>query len=320
MRIPRRVVLASAGTIAVALIGLLLIGVGPTSRPAEAIPFLQIEAAHAEHQPVLDGTEPIYVLLIGSDARPGEAVDGVRADSIHVVSFNPATGRSAILGFPRDSWVPIPGYGTSKINGAMTQGGPELLVQTIEELTGITIDYWALTWFEGFIQVINDIGGLTFDVPFATSDPYYSRAEFQPGVQTLNGVQALAWARNRHGLPSGDFGRSENQGRLMVAALAQLKEQAGQDLGALLTYIGAGLRSTQSALPFDQILRLAFAAISVDPATIQNVVVPGYAAMEGETSIVRLDESAPTLYADMADDGIFEDANVPESPNASLLD
>lgn len=311
---------AVAAAIAMALVGLVLVTVGPSRRDAQALPFLQIEAAHAEHVPALDGTEPIFVLLIGSDARPGEAIDGVRADSIHIVSFNPTTKRSTILGFPRDSWVPIPGYGTSKINGAMTVGGPDLLVQTIEELTGVTIDYWALTWFEGFIQLINDIGGLEFDVPFATSDPYYSFADFQPGIQKLNGVQALQWARNRHGLPSGDFGRSENQGRLMVAALAQLRENAGKDLGALLTYIAAGLRSTRSALPFDQILGLAFAAISVDPATIQNVVVPGFSAMEGETSIVRLDESAPTLFADFADDGALEDANVPESPNASLLD
>lgn len=320
MGIRRSGALAVTGVIAMALIGIVLVTVGPGSRPAEALPFLQIEAAHAEHQPALDGTEPIFVLLIGSDARPGEAVDGVRADSIHVVSFNPVTKRSSILGFPRDSWVPIPGYGTTKINGAMAEGGPDLLVQTIEELTGVTIDYWALTWFEGFTQLINDIGGLTFDVPFATSDIGYSYADFQPGVQKLNGVQALQWARNRHGLPSGDFGRSENQGRLMVAALAQLRENAGEDLGALLTYIAAGLRSTQSALPFDEILRLAFAAISVDPATVQNVVVPGYATMEGETSIVRLDDSAPTLYADFIDDGVLEEANVPESPNASLLD
>ena len=83
------------------------------------MPLFQIEQAHAEHVPVLDGSEPIFVLLIGSDARPGEEVAELRADSIHIVAVNPAKSKMTIVGFPRDSLVPIPGFGTTKINEAM---------------------------------------------------------------------------------------------------------------------------------------------------------------------------------------------------------
>ncbi|MFM7718885.1 MAG: LCP family protein [Actinomycetota bacterium] len=306
--------------VAAALAAVAVEAVVPDARRAAATPLFQIEAAHAEHLPSLDGDRPIFVLLIGSDARPDEPVDASRADSIHIVSFNPATGGSAILGFPRDSWVEIPGGGTSKINDAMVEGGPDLLVQTLEALTGITIDYWVLTSFEGVIRMVDDVGGVTIDIPFALDDPEYSRASFAPGVQTIDGRQALAFARDRHDLPEGDFGRSENQGRLVLAALAQLHAEFADDLGSVLTYLAAGLRSTTTSLPFDELLRLAFVAARVDPTMVQNVVVPGDAVMEGSSSVVRLDPDAPLLYADLAADGVIDPANLPPSPNASLLE
>ena len=320
MRRPPRVLAAIASAVALAIAALVVAGPFPRGDRAAAAPFLQIEAAHAEHVPALDGDATIFVLLIGSDARPGEVIDGVRADSIHIVSFDPPTGRSAILGFPRDSWVEIPGVGTSKINDAMARGGPELLVQTVEALTGITIDYWALTWFEGFQQMVNDIGGITIDIPFAMEDPTYSRASFEPGVQTIDGRQALAFARDRHSLPMGDFGRSENQGRLILAALEQLHARFADDLGSILTYLAAGLRSTRTSLPFDEVLRLAFVAATVDATAIENVVVPGDGAMVGGYSVVQIAPEAEALFADLAADGYIEPLNLPPSPNASLLD
>lgn len=308
------------GAVTVALVGMVLVGAGPAGRRAGASPLFQIEAAHAEHVPPYVGDRTIYVLLIGSDARPDEPIDRSRADSLHIVSFNPTTGRSAILGFPRDSWVEIPGFGTNKINTSMVNGGPDLVVATIEQLTGITIDYWVLTSFDGLRTMIDDVGGVTIDIPFAMSDPEYSRAEFEPGVQVIDGWQALSFARNRHNLPEGDFGRSENQGRLILATLQQLHDQFAEDLGVVLRYLAAGLRSTQTQLSFEELVRLAFTAARTDASTVQNVVVPGSASMAGETSIVVIAPEATTLYADMADDGVFDEANLPPSPNASLLD
>jgi LCP family protein required for cell wall assembly len=291
---------------------------GGVANAQSASPTVVLGEAHADFVPTLDGNEPIFILLLGSDARPGEPIDGERTDSIHILGINPAKHRAAILGFPRDSYVPIPDHGTQKINSAMFYGGPELAVQTVEGLTGITLDYWALTSFEGFTGMINGIGGLTVDVPFSMHDSY-SKADFEPGVQQLDGGQALAFARDRHSLPEGDFGRSENQGRLMVASLMQFRKEFGKDPSRVLTWLGAGLRNLQTNVPIDQLLALAFTASMINPKHVTNVVAPGTTGMAGTSSIVNLTSEATTIFNDMKNDGLISKKNVPPSPNQSLL-
>ncbi len=314
----RRIVLAAvalAAWIAGSTLGISAPGGTPR---ASAQPFLEIGQAHAGFAPTLDGSRPIFILFIGSGARPGEDVEHSLADSIHIVSINPAKHRSAILGIPRDSWVDIPGHGSSKINSSMVYGGPQLLVQTIESLTGIHLDYWVLTTFWGFTTMVNNIGGLTVDVPFAMHDSY-SGSDFEPGVQVLKGPDALAFARDRHSLPEGDFGRSEDGGRLIVAALQQFRKEYSKDPSRLLTWVAAGLRNVQTNVPFDQVLELAFTALSVNPKYVENVVAPGTTGMVGGSSVVNLTSQAQTIFHDMAGDGLIAKKNLPPSPNASLL-
>jgi polyisoprenyl-teichoic acid--peptidoglycan teichoic acid transferase len=295
------------------------LGAAPATRHARAMPFLQIEAAHATHVPALDGSEPIFLLVIGSDARPGEDVARTRADSIHLVGVNPAKGKATIVGFPRDSYVPIPGFGTNKINAAMVNGGPPLVVQTVEELTGVTIDYWALTWFEGFEAMVNDVGGLSMNVPFDVYDTY-AHAQIEAGQQVLNGHSALAFARARHALPQGDFGRSENQGRLMAAALAQFRREFTKDPGRLLIWIAALLKNAQTEIPLDELMTLAFTGTTLNPKRVVNIVIPGNVGMAGGTSIVTLDQTAlEAISRDIANDGLVSAKNAPPSPNEELL-
>jgi LCP family protein required for cell wall assembly len=287
--------------------------------PARATPVFQIEQAHAEHIPVLDGSEPIFVLLIGSDARPGEDPARTRADSIHILAINPAKAKATIVGFPRDSFVPIPGAGSTKINAAMAMGGPELVVETVEQLTGLTMDYWALTWFEGFKSMIRGVGGLSMDVPFDVFDTL-AGAEITAGPQVLTGPDALAFARARHALPSGDFGRSENQGRLMVAAFAQFRKEFSKDPSRLLTWVGAGLRNAQTDVPLDELMTLAFTASTINHKRMVNIVVPGSVGMAGNISIVSLNQTTlDAISRDLANDGLLKKANVPPSPNAALV-
>jgi LCP family protein required for cell wall assembly len=296
------------------------LGATPPSR-AEATPLFQIEQAHAEHVPVLDGSEPVFILLIGSDARLalGEEIGGQRADSIHILAINPAKAKATIVGFPRDSFVPIPGFGTNKINSAMVNGGPELVVETVEEVTGITMDYWAVTWFEGFEAMINDVGGLSMDVPFDVFDRF-AHAQITAGEQILSGRDALAFARARHALPSGDFGRSENQGRLMIAALAQFRAEFTHDPSRLLTWIGAGLRNVQTDISLDELVTLAFTGSTLNHKRLVNVVIPGNVSTNGGLSVVNLDSAAlQAISNDLANDGLLKRTNVPPSPNADLL-
>lgn len=295
------------------------LGAATPPAPAGATPIFQIEQAHAEHIPVLDGSEPVFVLLIGSDARPGEDPAETRADSIHILAINPAKAKATIVGFPRDSFVPIPGAGSTKINAAMTIGGPELVVETVEQLTGLTMDYWAMTWFEGFKSMIRDVGGLSMDVPFDVFDTF-AGAEITAGPQVLTGPDALAFGRARHALPAGDFGRSENQGRLMVAALAQFRKEFSKDPSRLLTWIAAGLRNAETDVPLDELMTLAFTATTINPKRVVNVVLPGTVGTSATMSIVSLNQTTlDAISSDLANDGLLKKANVLPSPNAGLL-
>ena len=286
---------------------------------AAAAPLFQLERAHAEFVPALDGSKPVFVLVIGSDARPDQAVESQRADSIHIVSINPAEHRATIVGIPRDSFVDIPDHGQDKIDAALFFGGPELVVETVEQLTGLKMDYWAMTGFASFEAMVDDVDGLVVDVPFAMSDEA-SRAFFEPGVQRLDGDNALAFARNRHDLPSGDFGRSEDHGLLMVSALAQFKKEFNQDPARLLAWVASFVRHGTTSLSLDEVLDLAFTGTTINANKVANAVLPGGVGMVGTLSVVTLNQDTlDAISKDLADDGILKKANVPPSPNESLL-
>jgi LCP family protein required for cell wall assembly len=277
---------------------------------------IAVGKAHAGYTPTLDGDEPVVLLMVGSGARPGDDVLHSLADSIHLVFVNPAKGRATMVGIPRDSYVPIPGQGTGKINSSLFHGGPALLVQTVEDMAGVQIDYWAITTFWGFTDMIDEIGGLTLDVPFAMSDSF-ARADFQPGIQTLSGHDALAFARTRHDLQQGDFARQENGGRLFLAALAQFQKEYRKDPSQMLTWLGAGMRNLYTEMSLGEIIPLAFSASAIPPKHVQNVVLPGNATMQGSLSVVVLDTArAHSIFADANKDGVLVKKNVPPSPTA----
>ncbi|MDH4111951.1 MAG: LCP family protein [Actinomycetota bacterium] len=272
--------------------------------------------AHAGFTPALTGSKPVVILAIGSGARPGENIERSLGDSLHLIFLNPARRRAVLVGIPRDSYVPIPGRGTGKINSAMVYGGPDLLVQTMEQNFGVTIDYWALTTFWGFTDMINAVGGLTVDVPFPMVDSF-ARTDFSPGVQKLSGPEALAFSRDRHSLQQGDFGRQENGGRLILAALAQFKKQFRADQARLFTWLGAGMRNIDTEIPLREMMALAFTASKVPPGNVQNVVLPGGTGTIGGISVVTLDMArARAIVGDAKKDGVLFKKNVPPSPTA----
>ena len=280
-------------------------------------PGVVVGKAHAGYTPSLTGSKPVVILAIGSGARPGENVMRSLGDSLHLIFLNPASKRAVLVGVPRDSYLPIPGRGTGKINSSMVYGGPELMVRTMEQNFGVTIDYWALTTFWGFTDMINAVGGLTVDVPFPMVDSY-SRADFSPGVQKLTGPEALAFSRDRHSMEEGDFARQENGGRLFLAALAQFRKQFKADQARLFTWLGAGMRNIETEMPLSEVTALAFTASKVPTTRIQNVVLPGSASLVGGLSVVTLDMSrARAIMADAKKDALLLKKNVPPSPTAN---
>ena len=312
----RRRVIFAVAALTLWVAGTVAGSLGPAApTAAEALPRFVIGKAHAGFTPELGGDEPVFILALGSDSREGTPVERGLSDSIHIIAVNQERHRVSILGFPRDSYVAIPGHGSNKINGAMPLGGPALTVQTVEALTGIRFDYYVLTSFEGVTAAVDDIGGLTIDVPFPMFDTY-SHSNFNAGVQTLSGRNTLAFARDRHSLVSGDFGRSENQGRVLIAALTQLRKQYAKDPTVLFDYIGAGLRNVQTDLSTQETLDFAFMALSINPTHVQNMVAPGTLGTVGTMSTVNLLSSNSALYKDLATDGIVSERNVPKSPTA----
>ena len=243
----------------------------------------------------------LFVLAIGSDARPGQSVARARADSLHIIGVNLRKGKASILGIPRDSYVPIPGHGSNKINAALFFGGPDLVVRTVEQLTGIRMDGYLLTGFHDFRRMVTRIGGLTVTVPYRMSDAA-SGAHFSPGPKRMKGPAALAFSRNRHDAPGGDFGRSLNQGAVIVAALRELRRDVNRDPAALFRWAMIAAQHLQTNLNPLERLELLLAALAIEPKKVKNRVVSGGGGFAGSASVVFLGDGARDMFQDLRRD------------------
>ena len=296
----------AALSLAAAVAGLGLATIRAT--PAAGTPVFEIGRAHAEVAPVLTGDEPIFILLLGSDARPGTAIEDGLCDSIHILGINPADRRASFVGIPRDSYVTLSTGGSNKINSAMPRGGVEAMVATVEDLTGITFDYYVLTSFVGMTQAVNAVGGLDIDVtsPFTG----FEGTGFEEGEQTLTGAQALEFSRTRKDLSGGDFSRSMNQGRILLAALTQFREDFADDPTTMFRWLGSGVRNVETDLPLSDLLTLAFTASALPPKRVTNLVAVGSIGTVGGLSVVNLPDPHP-MFQDVAADGYVKSGDIP---------
>ncbi|HVX53404.1 LCP family protein [Nocardioides sp.] len=167
-------------------------------------------------------------LMVGSDSRAGLTkkqrkrlstgdAAGQRTDTIMLL--HTGSGPNVLMSIPRDSLVPIPGHGTAKINAAFAWGGPKLLVQTIEQNTGIRIDDYVEIGFGGLVKTVNAVGGITICPTTAMNDPL-AGLHIKAGCQHAGGVKALGYARSRHTQALGDIGRAQHQ-REVVSAIGK---------------------------------------------------------------------------------------------------
>lgn len=179
------------------------------------------------------------------------------------------------------------------------------MVDTVESITGISVDYYMLTSFEGMRSMVNGIGGIPIEILYPMSDAA-SGTNFEPGRRTLDGAEALAFTRDRHSAPVGDFGRSENQGRLMVAALEKLRKQFSRRPAALLQWIQLGVKHIDTDLPLKDLFDLALAVTQIEADNVTNLVVPGGTGSAGAASVVFISGAADEIYLDLAEDGIVK--------------
>ena len=288
--------MSAGGRVIFAGIVLILLAVpgGPYRHAPAPVPVVELHRVASASYFDPARVNPLFILVIGSDVRVGDPRGG-RADSLHIVAINTKTGAGTIVGIPRDSWVPIVGGGTEKINASLVVGGPASTVATVTRLTGIHFHYWALTEFSHFRRLVDEVGGIDVRVPYAMQDIPFSGANFPAGPRHMNGADALALARNRHATPNGDFSRSENQGRILLAALAKFHADASNPL-KLGRYLQAFRGNVLSNVPASELLSLALVARRIDPARVRNIVLPGQAGTEGSASVVFLAPQAQDVF------------------------
>lgn len=188
----------------------------------------------------------LNILLMGVDARPGEAIDvGVRPDSLSVLHLDGETGACRILGIPRDTRTELPGYGQTKVNHALAVGGIPYEMLVVEQLLGIEIDHYGLINFAGIEELVDAVGGVT-----VVNDEAFTHLgfTFDAGSITLNGEEGLAYARYRYG-NDGDFGRIRRQQQIMRSVLSQTSSMdvvqgANELLGAVDGHVRTDLSPT----------------------------------------------------------------------------
>jgi polyisoprenyl-teichoic acid--peptidoglycan teichoic acid transferase len=227
----------------------------------------------------------IWVLAVGSDARPGEDMTHTRGDALHLIGIDSKTGAAADIGVPRDSWVDIPGVGHSKINAALYYGGPELLGQTVGNLLGIQPDYVFVTRFTFFQNMIKSIGGVDVNNPVAFSDSSLKPKGFPQGHLHLGPWDALAFSRIRHDLLRGDFDRSANQQRVLAGIQARIRDSAAKP-GWIEDHVLTAMQNMNTNASPSEIYRLARAVAAVKPSKVTQCVLQGGIGDIGGASVV----------------------------------
>jgi LCP family protein required for cell wall assembly len=236
---------------------------------------------------------PFFVLLVGNDSRPG--VGGARGDALHLVGVNPRLNRATILDIPRDTC-----WAGDKINAANASGGGPAQAQAVGGLIGVPISYVVDVDFAGFQALIDGVGGVTINIPFEMHDPY-SGAYFQPGRQHLDSTNALAFSRDRHDFPQSDIIRTNNQGLLIMAAIAQLQKQSRSASGEFHLITMLYQHAQLTGLGVNDLYHLGRVMFRIPYSAIRNETIP----IAGGNCL-SLSGAAPGMFADFRDDAVLQ--------------
>jgi LCP family protein required for cell wall assembly len=253
------------------------------------------------HGPNADRSPSTFtVLLLGIDNRQRQ-ITIQRTDTIMVVHVNTRTGDVRLMSVPRDTMVSIQGHGIQKINAvAEFQGGPMATVDAVNQLLGTNIQYYVLTNFAGFQDVIDALGCVEIDVP---SEMIYNASDvhihLNPGVQCLNGTQALDFVRWRE-TKLGDIARTQDQQMLIKAVAHRLLTPGG--LARLPLVLPAMGRAVQTNLPGHALLTLMGIARSIGDKSHPQLseTLPGYfLTYQGLSYWFVIPQDALKAYADL---------------------
>ncbi|HEY5500877.1 MAG TPA: LCP family protein [Candidatus Humimicrobiaceae bacterium] len=238
----------------------------------------------------------VNILILGDDSafdRPGGRVNG-RTDIIIIFHLNLDSGEGTIVTIPRDTWVSIPGHEDGKINGAHAFGGNELTVKTIEALSGLKIDNYIITDFDGFKPLIDLLGGVTVEVKENLSDSF-SGCYLTAGVHHLNGEQALALSRNRHrngepGQQGGAFAREREAAKIILALFNQ--QTTFERFIKMPVFINYLMNYVWTDFTFKDVIRFLPSFGKINTQNIKITTIPSWPEMVGNASAVVYDKEA----------------------------
>jgi LCP family protein required for cell wall assembly len=273
-------------------------------------------------------TDATTFLLVGTDTRADAPTTGTdaaadvkagsqRSDVIMLARVAADGTTASVTSIPRDSWVDIPGRGQNKINAAYAFGGAPLLIQTVENLTGVRVDHFGVIDFAGFQQMVDSVGGIDVRVATATSN---AGVDFHQGLNHLNGAQALAYVRQRYDLPGGDLDRAKRQQNALRALLSKAGNSMSDPVG-LYDLVD----STSKTVSVDDTLSngglrdlaLKWRGLRASGVTFTSAPVAGL-GREGAQSVVYLDAGAGAQLWKAVQEGTVA-AYVAAHPNEALL-
>ncbi len=227
----------------------------------------------------------VWILAVGSDARPGEDMTRARGDALQLVGMNLRTGAATAIGVPRDSWVSIPGYGSNKINAALYFGGPQALGEAVGGLVGIQPDYVFVSRFKFFQALIGSIGGIEVTNPRRFATPTSSRRASTPDACTS--APTTPWCSR--GSATAWPAATSTDRPTSSACCAASRPRSGPVRtrpGFLENGVLHVMQYLHTDLPPSELFQLAQAMAQVDPAKITSCVVQGGIGNVGGASVV----------------------------------
>ena len=224
--------------------------------------------------------EPFYMLLLGTDGRPGEST--YRTDSIILARVDATTQQVTLISIPRDTKVVYNGS-TMKINAVFTYGqiddgnGAEEMVEAVNELCGVEISEYAEINFQGMENLIDAVGGIDLYIPEgdAVEGDSHLDVDVPAGQQHLDGEHALAFARSRYLFADGDYTRMRHQ-RMVLGALAD-KILNNLDIGTIPAILDSLADMVHTSLSVDEILSLVSAMRGMDTDSMYSANIPSWA-------------------------------------------
>ncbi|MGW6919098.1 LCP family protein [Kitasatospora sp. NPDC054939] len=249
----------------------------------------------------------VTFLLVGLDARSDTPTTGraagapawqsgaARSDTMMLLHLAEDRRSASLVSLPRDTWVDIPGRGPAKLNAAYAWGGPALMTETVQNLTGIRIDHLAVIDWNGFRALTDAVGGVDITVP-RTIEGVGEARRWEAGTHHFDGEQALLYVRERYGLPGGDLDRTKRQQNFLRALMQQTMASgtltSPSRLTGLLGAVG-DVVSVDDRLSNGDLYELAWSlrALRPDDVRFMNAPFGGFDTRDGQ-SVVLLDERA----------------------------